>query len=178
MRLKKIFLKCFLLFFLPFTISSYLFALNVGDKASHVILKNQTGTVFNLNDNKNKFWTVLYFYPKADTPGCTKQACAFRDAIKVIEKQNAKIYGVSTDSQKDLLAFKEKHKLNFDLLSDEDGKVCESFETKAPLLNISKRHTFIIDPQLIIRYIDRDVDPAKDAQTIADKLKELQKTSD
>lgn len=155
--------------------SSLALALDPGQKAPLFTAKNQEGIEFSLNQNENKNWTVLYFYPKAETPGCTKQACAFRDAIKVIEKENAKVYGVSTDSVAALAKFKAHHKLTFDLLSDEDGKICALYQTKMPLVTYSKRHTFIIDPHLVIRHIDRDVDPAMDAKKVADILVKLQK---
>lgn len=161
----------FLISVIPFTA----FGIEVGQKAPEFKTKNQDGLEFNLKQNENKSWTVLYFYPKAETPGCTKQACAFRDAIKIIEKENAKVYGVSTDSIEDLAKFKKNHKLNFDLLSDNDGKISSTYETKLPLVSYSKRHTFIIDPQLVVRHIDRDVDPAMDAKKVAELLVKLQK---
>ena len=150
-------------------------ALDLGEKAPQFKTKNQDGIEFSLQQNEGKTWTVLYFFPKSETPGCTKQACAFRDAIKVIEKENAKVFGVSTDSVEDLAKFKAHHHLSFDLLSDKDGKISEAYQTKFPLVTYSKRHTFIIDPNLIIRHIDRDVDPAMDAKKVAEALINLQK---
>jgi peroxiredoxin Q/BCP len=167
--MKKIFLVWF------FHVSSLALGLEVGSKAPLFSTKNDSGQTFELKQNENKTWTVLYFYPKAETPGCTKQACAFRDAIKVIQAQNAQVYGVSTDSVTALTDFKKNHKLTFDLLSDGDGKISEAYGAKMPLLTVSKRHTFLIDPSLVIRSIDRDVDPALDAQKVADALAQLQK---
>jgi peroxiredoxin Q/BCP len=118
-------------------------------------------------------WTVLYFYPKADTPGCTKQACAFRDKIELIRSQGAEVFGVSTDSVEALGKFHEKHKLNFPLLADPEAKVTELYGAKMPFLKIAKRWTFIIDPDLKIRAIEKDVDPAKDAEKVAQKILEL-----
>ena len=164
-----------LLLCLSFLLSSSLFAVQIGKTAPNFTLKNQDGGEFSLETNKGKVWTVLYFYPKADTPGCTKQACAFRDAIKVIEKENTRVYGVSTNSVKDLKKFQDKYKLKFELLSDEEGKVSKLYDTKIPLLKMSKRHTFILDPQLHVRFIETDVDPAMDAQVVANKIIELQK---
>src|ERR1700710_2433779 len=85
---------------------------------------------------------VLYFYPKADTPGCTKQACAFRDSIKIIEKENAHVYGISTNTVQELKNFEKKYKLNFTLLSDKKGEISKKFGTKMPILNVSWRYTF------------------------------------
>lgn len=150
---------------------------NIGDVVTNFKAVNQNGAPFELAQNKGKKWTVLYFYPKADTPGCTKQACAFRDSIKIIENLNAHVYGVSTDSPKDLLAFKEKYQLSFELLSDADGKISENFGAKMPLLTISKRHTFILNPELKLMYADTNVDPVMDAKKVAQKLTELIKAS-
>lgn len=150
------------------------FALEVGQKAPEFTTKTDSGKKFELKKNQNKHWTVLYFYPKAGTPGCTKQACAFRDAIKVIEAKNSKVYGVSTDSVAALADFKKEHRLSFELLSDEEGEICSAYGTKILGLSFSKRYTFIIDPSLIVRHIDTDVDPAMDAQKVADLLTKLQ----
>ena len=146
--------------------------LKVGQKAPVFEAVNQEGKHFSLADRKGK-WTVLYFYPKADTPGCTKQACAFRDAIKVIRNLDAEVFGVSTDKVSALAAFHKKHSLNFDLLSDESKKIVDSYGTRMPLIGISKRHTFIVDPELVVRDINTEVDPAKDPNVVADRIKEL-----
>jgi len=156
-------------------IFSDLFAasLKVGDAAPLFESKLHTGADFKLTDQKGK-WTVLYFYPKAETPGCTKQACAFRDSVKVLQKLGAEIYGVSIDGVEAQKKFHEKHSLNFDLIADSSGKVIKAYGTQMPVLGWSKRHTFIIDPELVIRDINTNVDPAKDPQVSADKIKELQ----
>jgi len=92
----------------------------------------------------------------------------------VARNQNAEVYGISTDEVKNLLDFHQKHKLSFTLLSDPDAKVTEAYGVKMPILKMAKRWTFIIDPTLVIRQIDDDVDPALDAQRVAEKLKQLQ----
>jgi peroxiredoxin Q/BCP len=117
---------------------------------------------------------VLYFYPKAGTPGCTTQACAFRDAIQAIRRQNAEVYGISTDELQDLAEFHRQHQLTFQLLSDADATVTEAYGVKMPILTLAKRRTFILDPSLTIRRIDDDVDPALDAQRVARMLEQLQ----
>lgn len=122
-------------------------------------------------------WTVLFFYPKAETPGCTKQACAFRDKIDVIEGEGAKVFGISADSVSKQAAFHEKHQMKkLTLLADPDSKIIKLYGTKMPLLPMSKRWTFLIDPQLIIRKIEKNVDPAKDADQVAAWIKELKAT--
>lgn len=167
-------LKNFLLSLVIVLYSQQMLALIVGQPAPLFSLKDQDGKLISLEENKGKKWTVLFFYPKADTPGCTKQACAFRDSLKYIESENAVVYGISTNNSDDLKAFQQKYKLNFELLSDPDGKICNLYETKMPLLTLSKRHTFILDQNFIIRYIDRDVDPVLDSKKVAAKIKELQ----
>lgn len=148
--------------------------LKVGQTAPQFQLTAQDGSQVSLADRQQKGWTVLYFFPKAGTPGCTTQACAFRDSINLIRQQNAEVYGISTDSIDDLQAFHQKYKLSFSLLSDSDAKVSEAYAVKFPVFNFAKRWTFIIDPNLVIRQIDDDVDPALDAGRVAKSLIKLQ----
>ena len=136
-------------------------------------LPDQNGKPFKLSDRKGT-WTVVYFYPKADSPGCTEQACAFRDAIKKIESRNGKLVGISADSQDSQKKFHNKHNLSFDLLADSDSKVISQYGVKVPLIGVARRTTFIVDPELKIRSIARDVDPAFDAEWTAETLDELQ----
>ncbi len=145
-----------------------------GQDAPVFKLKDQNGKEFDLQARKGKGWTVLYFYPKADSPGCTEQACAFRDTIKRIKAKNAELIGISADDQATQKAFHEKHKLIFDLLSDADLKVIELYGIKMPILGMAKRWTFILDPDLKVRSIEPNVDPAFDADWTAETLSELQ----
>lgn len=147
--------------------------LKVGDQAPAFKTKDQDGKEFDLSSRVGK-WTVLYFYPKAETPGCTKQACAFRDSIQWIRDQNADVFGISSDDVPALKKFQEHHRLNFTLLSDPEIKIIESYGTKMPVIKMAKRWTFILDPALKIRLIDSNVDPVKDAQKMAAQLKEFQ----
>jgi peroxiredoxin Q/BCP len=168
-------LLVFMLFgLLTFSRTANAAPLQVGQSAPLFQLQAHDGDQISLVARRGKGWTVLYFYPKAGTPGCTTQACAFRDAIKLIREQNAEVYGISTDDVKDLLAFHQQHKLTFSLLSDQDAKVSEAYGVKMPILNMAKRWTFIVDPNLTIRSIDDDVDPALDAKRVAEMLKQLQ----
>ena len=98
--------------------------LKVGDPAKTFKLQTQEGKEFDLASRKGR-WTVLYFFPKAETPGCTKQACSFRDNIKKIRELKAEVYGISTNSVKDQAAFAKAHALNFILLADEKTEVSE-----------------------------------------------------
>lgn len=149
--------------------------IKVGQNAPLFELPQDDGSVFKLASRKGQGWSVLYFYPKAETPGCTKQACAFRDSIKLIRAEGAEVYGMSTDSVEKLAAFRKNHNLNFPLLSDEKAKVVELYGAKMPVVGMAKRWTFVVDSDLVIRWIDNNVDPAKDAQNVAQKIKELKK---
>lgn len=157
-------------------LSTQLFAadLAVNDPAPKFKLSTHEGKVFDLESRAGK-WTVLYFYPKAETPGCTKQACAFRDNIKKITSLGADVFGISTNDVKEQMAFHENHKLNFVLLADPNAEVANLYGSKMALLKISKRWTFIIDPKLVIRSIDRDVDPVADSEKVAKAIAEFQK---
>ncbi len=146
--------------------------LKVGDPAPLFTAKTQDGGSFDLASRKGQ-WTVLFFYPKAGTPGCTKQVCAFRDGIKAIRSEGAEVYGISTNTVEDQAAFHKEHNLAFTLLADPDGTVTEQYGAKMPILTIAKRWTFIIDSTLTIRQIDHDVDPALDAQHVATALAQL-----
>ncbi len=148
-------------------------SLAVGQKAPIFQLKAQDGQEVKLLDRQGKGWPVLYFYPKAGTPGCTTQACAFRDAIQQVREQNAEVYGVSTDEVPALEEFHKKHRLNFTLLSDPDASITEAYGVKMPVMKMAKRWTFVIDPELVIRDINDDVDPALDAHIVAERLKQL-----
>lgn len=146
--------------------------LKVGDLSPTFTAKTHLGEEFDLKSRAGK-WTVLYFYPKAETPGCTKQACAFRDNIKKIQAQGAEVFGISTDTVADQLAFHKNHQLNFTLLADPQAEIANLFGAKMPVMKVSKRWTFLLDGELKIRSIDRDVDPVTDAVKVAQKIAEL-----
>jgi len=168
----KKFISIFILFSVSFAVHAA--DLKVGDPAPVFTAKTQDGKDFDLASRKGQ-WTVLYFYPKAGTQGCTKQACAFRDSIEKIHAQGAEVYGVSADSVEDQKAFSDKHKLNFTLLADPDDKVVNLYGSKMPVLKMSKRWTFILDPELKIRVIEKDVDPSLDAEKVANQIATLKK---
>jgi thioredoxin-dependent peroxiredoxin len=100
--------------------------LKEGDKAPDFTSKDQNGNTVKLSDYKGKR-LVLYFYPKDDTPGCTKEACSFRDADDVYSKKGIKVFGVSTDSEKSHQKFISKYQLPFDLLADTDKEIVEKY---------------------------------------------------
>jgi peroxiredoxin Q/BCP len=118
-------------------------------KAPNFSLKDQDGNIQNLKDFKGK-WLVLYFYPKDDTPGCTTQACSLRDANDELISLGAEVVGISKDDIHSHLKFKAKHKLNFTLLSDPEGKTIEAYGAWGPkMFGIEGilRKTFIISPE-------------------------------
>jgi thioredoxin-dependent peroxiredoxin len=132
--------------------------LEVGKKAPSFKLKNQDGKVISLNDLKGKK-VVLYFYPKDDTPGCTKEACSFRDEFPKFGNLNAVILGVSPDSSESHKKFIAKYNLPFDLLSDENKEVVEKYEVWKEKNNYGKKYmgvertTYIIDENSLIQKI-------------------------
>lgn len=146
--------------------------LKIEDPAPVFSVKTQDGVDFNLNSRKGQ-WTVLYFYPKAETPGCTKQACTMRDNIEKIRAQGADVFGISIDTVEAQSAFHKNHKLNFTLLADADGKITNQYGVKMPVMNMAKRWTFILDPNLKIRMIQKDVDPVADSLKTADVIAKL-----
>jgi thioredoxin-dependent peroxiredoxin len=120
-------------------------------------------------------WLVLYFYPKNDTPGCTKEACHFRDDLAQLEKLGAKVVGVSVDETESHAQFAKKYNLPFPLLSDKDGKVADSYGALMNLgvIKIAKRYTFLIDPKGTIAKTYLSVDTSRHSQEIIDDLKKL-----
>lgn len=102
--------------------------LEIGDKAPVFKAPSDTGETFSLSGMKGKSF-ILYFYPKDDTSGCTAQACSFTENIKAFDKLGIDVLGVSKDSLAKHAKFREKYGLNFPLLSDEDGKLCEAYGT-------------------------------------------------
>lgn len=167
--MRKILFTLAYLLFLPGAMAG---DLKVGDAAPLFEADTHTNSKFSLESRKGK-WTVLFFYPKAGTPGCTKQACAFRDSIKKIRDQEAEVFGISSDTVEAQAKFHKEHALNFILLADADAKIIYAYGTKIPLVTYSKRITFIVDPNLKIASIDKDVDPILDAEKVANRIKEL-----
>ena len=104
--------------------------------------KNQDGATVKLSETGAKGYTLVYFYPKADTPGCTKQACSLRDSYEKLTEKGVKIYGVSMDTVAAQKAFKEKYKLPFELLADHDGKVVDAFGVPRTM-GFAKRQAFL-----------------------------------
>jgi thioredoxin-dependent peroxiredoxin len=153
-------------------------ALNVGDKAPSFKLKNQDAKVISLADLKGKP-VVLYFYPKDDTSGCTKEACNFRDEFPKFGKMKAEIIGVSADSVESHKKFADKYKLPFNLLSDEKKEVVEKYGVWQEKSMYGKKYmgivrtTFIIDPSGKINKIFPKVKVEEHNKEVMEALKEF-----
>ena len=123
-----------------------------GDRAPEIALPDETGTVHRLTDQRGR-WTIVYFYPKDDTPGCTVEACEFRDANETIHERGADVWGISPQGARSKRAFREKFGLPFILLADEDHAVAEAFGSWVEKVNYGKtymgvaRTTFLVDPE-------------------------------
>ena len=166
----------FLLVFLLITSSSVLANLEVGDKAPNFILNDQNNEAHQLSDYEGR-WVILYFYPKDDTPGCTTQACDFRDAVKRIIASRSVVFGLSLDSVESHKRFSDKNNLPFSLLSDEEGVAAKSYDSLNNFMGYktAKRNTFIINPQGFLSKIYLSVDPKTHSQMVLNDLSLLQK---
>jgi peroxiredoxin Q/BCP len=133
---------------------------------------DQDGKAVSLADFKGKP-VVLYFYPKDDTPGCTKEACSFRDGYAEIQATGAVILGVSADDAKSHKAFAEKFHLPFQLVADADHKIIDAYGVRMPVVGFAKRTTFIIDKSGVIRKVFEGVSPATHEPEVLAALKGL-----
>jgi peroxiredoxin Q/BCP len=116
----------------------------VGDKAPLVEGKDQNGKDWKLSDDVGKKVVLLYFYPKDETPGCTTEACGFRDSIDSLKEKNVEVIGVSFDSGDSHLKFISKHNLNFPLLADTDGTIADAYGVRMAGRSMAKRVSFLI----------------------------------
>jgi thioredoxin-dependent peroxiredoxin len=147
----------------------------VGTQAPAFKLPDQNGEWHELKDYQGQ-WVALYFYPKDDTPGCTTQACSFRDNIFAFRKEGAVILGVSVDDVASHRAFAEKHGLPFTLLADSDKKVAGEYgvlKKYAGVVEIARRDTFLIDPEGRIARHYESVDPETNSAIVLADIKAL-----
>jgi peroxiredoxin Q/BCP len=147
----------------------------VGTAAPDFTLPDQEGRPVTLAGLRGK-WVALYFYPKADTPGCTTEACEFRDNVFAFEEMGATIVGVSIDKVGDQKKFAAKYSLPFPLLADSDGKVAALYGVLQNLgvIKIAKRQSFLIDPEGRIAKHYTSVDPKTHSQQVLADLRQLQ----
>ncbi len=147
----------------------------VGALAPAFKLQDQTGKWHSLSDYKGH-WVALYFYPKDDTPGCTTQACSFRDNVFAFKKENAVILGISVDDVASHKAFAEKHGLPFTLLADPDKAVTKEYgvlKTYMGVMEMARRDTFLIDPEGKVAKHYESVEPEGHSQVVLDDIKAL-----
>jgi peroxiredoxin Q/BCP len=147
----------------------------VGEPAPPFRLQDQAGKWHSLADYKGK-WVALYFYPKDDTPGCTTQACSFRDNVFEFKKENAVILGISVDDVASHKAFAEKHSLPFTLLADQDKVVTKQYgvlKTYMGVMEMARRDTFLIDPQGRIAKHYESVEPEGHSKVVIDDIRAL-----
>ena len=149
-------------------------SLLIGEPAPEFELSDQDGQLHSLEDYRDQ-WVVLYFYPKDDTPGCTTEACEFRDNIFAFKALNTQVLGVSLDDVESHQKFAEKHGLPFPLLADVDGRVADAYGVKTKMVGftIAKRQTFVIDPDGNLARHYEKVKPATHSDEVLADLKEL-----
>lgn len=149
----------------------------VGDAAPEVALPDETGTIHRLSDRRGE-WTVLYFYPKDDSPGCSTEACEFRDANDTIRERGAEVWGVSPQGAGSKQAFREKFGLPFTLLADESHEASEAYGSWVEKQNYGKtywgnaRTTFLVDPEGRIARVWPKVKPEGHAAEVLQALDE------
>lgn len=147
--------------------------LEIGQQAPDFSAKNQHGETVHLSDFKGKK-VILYFYPKDNTPGCTTEACNFRDNYQSLKKDGYEIIGVSVDNETSHQKFMTKHELPFQLLVDEDKRLVEAYGVWIEKNMYGKKYmgtartTFVIDEQGIIQHIIKKVDNKNASQQIRD----------
>jgi peroxiredoxin Q/BCP len=151
-------------------------AIQVGQSAPDFTLVDQHNKQHTLSDYKGQ-WVVVYFYPKDDTPGCTTEACSFRDAINHIIAKRAVVFGISLDDVESHQKFSKKNNLPFSILSDADGKVAKQYDSLGDywVIKFAKRNSFIVNPAGDIVKIYKGVDPQTHVQKVLKDLSTLQK---
>ena len=160
------------------TTSAALAGPEVGEPAPEFRLQDQKGEWHTLEQHRGK-WITLYFYPKDDTPGCTTEACAFRDNIFAYDELGAIILGVSLDDVSSHQEFAEKHSLPFSLLADTDKSTAKAYGvyTKVVTFEMAKRETFLINPEgIIVKHYEK-VDPDSHSEQVLEDLRELAASS-
>ncbi len=145
----------------------------VGDVAPDFTLPDQSGAQISLKDFLGKN-IVMYFYPKDNTPGCTAEACSFRDSYAVFKEKGAEVIGISSDSAEAHQKFAAQHRLPFTLLSDENGAIRKRYGVPTTLVLLPGRVTYVIDKEGVVRHVfNSQFAPAKhvsEALTILETL--------
>ncbi|HEY9865410.1 MAG TPA: peroxiredoxin [Candidatus Obscuribacterales bacterium] len=128
-------------------------AVKIGDLAPDFTLTSQTGKSVSIKDFRGQKSVVLYFYPKDDTPGCTAEACAFRDSYQVFKDAGAEVIGISSDTAQSHQQFATKYNLPFILLSDTGNKVRQLYGVPATMWVLPGRVTYVIDKDGVVRHL-------------------------
>lgn len=153
-----------------------------GQQAPDFALPDEEGTIHRLSDQRGR-WTILYFYPTDDTPGCTTEACGFRDVNDTITERGADVWGVSPQGAASKRAFREKFGLPFRLLADEDHGVADAYGSWVEKNNYGKtywgtaRRTFLIDPEGRVARVWAKVKPEGHADEVLAALEEARGVS-
>ena len=147
----------------------------VGQHAPSFKLPDQNGKIHTLNNFRGK-WLALYFYPKDDTPGCTEQACKFRDDLHKLKALGANVVGISVDNATSHAKFARKYNLPFPLLADNDAKTAAQYNSLLNLVIVkfAKRNTFLIDPDGRIAKIYLSASTSRNSIEVIEDLKKLQ----
>ena len=143
--------------------------LKAGDKAPAFSLPGSDGMTYSLDDFKGKQTVILYFYPKADTPGCTAQACSLRDAYTDLQSKGVKVFGVSLDTVDTQKQFHEKEHLPFELLSDRDKKITSAFGVPLILNSLATRQAYLFKDGKLV-WMDGHASTNKQAHDVLDVL--------
>jgi len=170
-------MKKILLFLLTAFLSNPVFAGNppaVGTEAPSFNLQDQNGEWHTLDDYHGQ-WLAVYFYPRDDTPGCTTEACNFRDNIYAFKAIGATVVGISVDDVESHKDFSDKYKLPFTILADEDSKTAKAYGVLRDykLIKLASRQSFLIDPEGRIARHYADVDPDKHTGQVLADIKAL-----
>ncbi len=151
-------------------------ALEVGDKVPEFVAKKDTGEEFNSYEIIKNKPLVIFFYPKNFTPGCTKEACAFRDSYEDFKTLGAEVIGISSDSVASHTRFKNRYKLPYTFLSDPKGELRKLFGVKSELLGLLPgRETYVIDRDGIVRLKFNSMNASRHLNKALSKVKELAK---
>ncbi|MBY0485120.1 peroxiredoxin [Nitrosomonas sp.] len=170
-----IILSVFALAFMFWFFSTNKKSLEVGQSAPAFKLADQHGKMHSLSDFHGK-WLALYFYPKDDTPGCTKQACTFRDGLQELTNLGAEVIGVSVDDTNSHADFAKKYHLQFPLLADIAAETTARYNSLIHLgvVKFARRNTFLIDPQGKIARVYLSASAARNSAEVIKDLKQLQ----
>lgn len=144
----------------------------VGDKAPDFEAETYGGEKIKLSDYEGKSLVALYFYPKDNTPGCTKEACSMRDGMEDLKGLGVQVLGVSTDGVKAHENFRNKYNLNFPLLSDKSKEIIKAYGVKSAFGSASRK-TFLIDKSGVIQHVWNKVKTASHSDEVKEKVQEL-----